>query len=98
MGNLGTMTKQFTPAQFGESHEQPVRTLLLLRAWAYWRAHLGDWALTRDTRLRHFNDHLACLERDVKALGNSCKLLGDRKANTLFIQLVPDLVKRLKAA
>ena len=39
-GGMGsaTMTKQLHPRDFDEPRDAPVRTLLLLRSWAVWRA------------------------------------------------------------
>ena len=42
-GGMGTtpMSRQVTPRDYGETRYGPVRSLLLLRAWAVWRARQG---------------------------------------------------------
>ena len=95
---MGVMIKHATPSDFGESREHPVRSLLLLRAWAWWRANLGDWAKHRKCMRNYFAEHPAFLERDVTALGAPCRLLGNKTANAIFTELVPDLVARLRSS
>ena len=37
-------TKQVTPRLVGDSRSDPIRSLLLLRAWALWRSRQNGWA------------------------------------------------------
>ena len=98
MGGLGAMSKQVTPSDCGESREHQVHSLLLLKAWAWWWANFGNWATERKCRITHAAQHLALLERDVKALRAPCKLLGNKKANRYLTELVPGLVARLRSS
>ena len=71
--------------------------MLLLRAWALWRAAQGGWASSQRGRARHFQEQEVLLERDIKSLRAPCGLLGDRKANTLLRSWVPQLVERVQS-
>ena len=92
------MTKQLTPIDYGESREDPVRSLLLLRCWALWRAGAGGWKDGKPCRKAHFAEHEAKLERDVVALNSPDKLLGNERANcelrTMNVALYARLTKR----
>ena len=50
------MSKQFHPRDVGESRSNPVRTLVLLRGWALWRARQNGWADAVICRARHFRE------------------------------------------
>ena len=89
------MSKQVTPREFGETRDEPVRSLLLLRAWTLWRARQNGWAEDRSCRKRHFQEQEALLERDVKAFCAPCRLLGNATANAVLRELIPSLVERL---
>ena len=78
--------------------DDPTRSLLLLRAWALWRAGQGGWASLQRGRARHFKEQEVLFERDVKALGAPCKLLGNRKANSMLLSWTPEVVARLRKA
>ena len=90
------MTKQVHPRDVGESRSNPVRTLLLLRGWALWRARHNGWADAVICRARHFREQESLLEEDVRALGAPCRLLGNSDANSVFRRLLPDLTARLQ--
>ena len=90
-------SKQLTPRHYAEGADDPTRTLLLMRAWALWRARQGGWDSLQRGRSRHFQEQEALLERDVKAMGAPCRLLGCKKANSLLAAWVPELVARLRA-
>ena len=98
-GGMGTtnVSKQLTPRHYGEQCDDPVRSLLLMRAWALWRARQGGWANAQRGRARHFRDQEILLEQDIKALHSKCRMLGDRKANSLLVAWTPDIVARLTA-
>ena len=91
------MSKQVTPRDFGEKRSDPVRSLLVLRAWALWRAHIDGWGNGRSCRQKHFVEHEARLERDVKSLKAPCGLLGDPVANVALLELAPAIAARLQA-
>ena len=91
------MSRQVTPRELGEKRDDPVRSLLVLRAWVLWRVHRDGWASARPCRQIHYAEHAALLERDVKSLKAPCGLLGDSVANNAFLELVPDIVVRLHA-
>ena len=67
---MGTdwMSKTLTPHHYGETFEAPVRTKLLLCAWAIWRAKLQGWSRDKPARLREVASHITSLERDVRTL------------------------------
>ena len=96
MGNA-TLTKLLHPCDFGEPFDAPVRTLLLLRSWAVWRARQSGWADARpDTSRKHIIDEEeSSVERAVRALGEPCHLLGNTAANQALTRIAPDLVARL---
>ena len=96
MGNYN-ISKQLTPRHYGEQCDDPVRSLLLMRAWALWRARQGAWAIAQRGRERHFRDQEILLEQDIRALHSKRRLLGDRKANSLLMAWTPDIVERLRA-
>ena len=89
-------SRQVTARHYGEGTDDPVRSVLLLRAWALWRAAQGGWASSQRGRARHFKEQEVLLERDIKALHAPCGLLGDRKANTVLRSWVPQLADRLR--
>ena len=89
-------SKQLTPRHYGEEADDPTRSLLLLRAWALWRARQGGWASLQRGRSRHFKEQEVLLERDVRALGAPCRLLGNRRANSSLLAWAPEVVARLR--
>ena len=87
------ISKQLTPRHYGEHLNDPVRSLLLFRAWALWRARQNGWANSQRGRARHFREHASLLEQDIKAL--DCRLLGNARANSQLQSWAPDIVERL---
>ena len=93
------MSKQVTPTEFGETRAEPVRSLIILRAWAIWRARQGGWAEAKDFRARHFNEQEDKLERDIRAMGATTGgVLGHKKATALLKEILPSLVDRLSSS
>ena len=90
-------SKTVTPRHFGETRAEPTRSLILLRAWAVWRARQRGWADAQRGRARHFTEQEALIEQDIRALGAPCHLLGNRKANSVLQTWVPQVVSRLVA-
>ena len=89
-------SKQLTPRHFGEPVEDPTITLLLLRAWAIWRARQNGWASLQRGRARHFKEQEVLLEHDINALSSPTWGLGHKKANVILAGLAPDLAARLR--
>ena len=82
------LSKQMTPAHFGESTETPgscTVTILLLRAWSIWRAHRHDWPSAKASRKRSIDEDLCLLKRDVeKVLSQNGGSLGNRNADAVW--------------
>ena len=95
---MGTSScsKQVTPRHYKDSFEDPIKSLLLVRAWCIWRASRRGWADASRGRSRHFKDQAELLEQDVKAVGCEDRLLGSHKANNLLKAWVPKIVTRLR--
>ena len=92
------MSCQVVPRSFGEKPDDPVRSLLVLRGWMLWRARVDGWAQARNFRAKHFVEHEAHLERDVKSLKAQGGLLGNSVADAAFAVSSPAIVARLRAA
>ena len=90
-------TRQVTPRHYQDSSSDPIRSVLLLRAWCLWRARQNGWADAQRGRSRHFKEQAALLERDIKALGSHVGFTGNRKADSMLESWVPDIVARLRA-
>ena len=90
-------SKTFTPAHHGETVDNPVRSLLLCRAWMVWRCKNTPWAFASRGRARQFDADAASLEDAIRALGEPDDLLGNKTANGKLKKIVPDMCKRLKA-
>ena len=94
MGSVGR-SRTLTPAHYGETRSCPTRSLLLLRAWMLWRVNLNGWVYSDTGRQRHFEEEALVLERKIKALNQTSKLLGNPKADALLRSWVPDIAARL---
>ena len=94
---MATISKQIQPTEFGETRYAPVRSLLVLRAWAVWRARQNGWADASIRRKIHIDEQEALIERDVRALEEPCHLLGDVEANKALLKCAPGMVARLLA-
>ncbi len=96
MGAVGR-SRTLTPAHYGESKDNSVRSVLLLRAWMLWRVRQGGWAALERGRDRHFAEEALVLERKIAALDPRPRgmLLGHAKADALLKVWVPDIVDRL---
>ena len=97
MGGTVAMSKQIMPCNYGETRDAPVRSLLLLRAWAVWRARQDGWADARSCRKHSIGYQERLVERAVRALDEPCRLLGDKRANRAFQELAPDMALRFLA-
>ena len=90
-------SKTKTPHHFGENHDNPTRTHLLLRAWAFQRCSSMPFILAEGFRKRDFRSEEARLERDVANLHAKDKLLGHPAASRMFAEWVPAMAARLQA-
>ena len=90
-------SKTFTPAHHLETVANPVRSLLLCRAWMVWRCRKTPWAFASRGRARQFEADAACLEDDIRALQSPDRLMGNVRANDKLQMYVPDICERLKA-
>ena len=78
-------TKHLTPSHYGETLESCTVTLLLLRAWSIYRAHLDGWASARPCRKRQIDEDLSRLQRDVlKVRNENGGSLGHKKADAVW--------------
>ena len=93
VGRQPTMSKTILPAKVGETIEDPVRSLLLLRAWMLWRARsVPAWLEARPERSRLFREEAERLFDDVKKLQPQADgLLGHPTASQSFRDWAPDI-------
>ena len=93
MGDKG-FSKTAAPKHFGDSWENPWRALLVLRAWAVWRASQGGWADARPCRARELAAQVERLTVELKFAqgGLPPPLLGSAKAHDLMVEWVPAVV------
>ena len=99
MGRQYKMSKTLTPANYGETRENPERSTFLLRAWMVWRARQNGFAANDAARQRLFDDEAKRLELDVKRFQpQGDGLLGNTKATNLFTGWVPDVAALVRSA
>jgi len=91
-------SKTRTPHKFGETHDDPVRCHLLLRAWAWQRCFRTPFIQAEGFRQRDFLTEEVHLREDVARLGAKDKLLGNAEASRLFAEWLPEMAARLRAA
>ena len=96
---LGTadMSKTRTPSRLGETHDDPVRTFLILRAWAWQRCATVPFISEAEFRARDLAVEAGRLEGDVRSLRAEDKLLGHPAASKEFASWVPEMADRLRA-
>ena len=88
-----------TPHHYGETRAEPTRTWFLLRAWMLWRARQEGWHALEAGRARFFADEAARLEEDlVRYQPQADGLTGNVKASKRFMDWVPDIAARVRAA
>ena len=79
--------------------DNPVRSLLLLRAWMLWRANDNGWAEAKNGRKRQFQEDALYLVRDIiKLQTQGGGLLGNKNADQLLHSWVPNLVAQVHRA
>ena len=91
------MSKTRTPRHFGESHDNPVCTFLLLRAWALQRCSSMPFVRAEGVRQRDFGSEEDNLERDVASLHARGNLLGHADASRQFAEWLLAMAARLQA-
>ena len=95
------MTKTLSPWHYGELQSKPVRTLLLLRAWAIWRARHAGWAGQSAGRVREVEQLLQALEQDIRTEDGRAVIIApifdNHPAHAWLRKWVPDLVARILA-
>jgi hypothetical protein len=96
-GTKAPMSKQVTPRDFGESRDAPARSILVLRAWAVWRARQCGWADGHIRRKHHFDEQERLLEKSIRVMDEPCGLLGNPRANHALEEMAPDMTARLTA-
>ena len=71
----------------------PVRTLLVLRAWVIWRAKENNFSSASACRRSLFAKELATLRKDVEAMSSAAQpTLGNRSADARICSFVPDIL------
>ena len=85
------MSKTITPTHFGETRANPARSMIILRAWAIWRARQCGWCMQRAGRERQIENDVRSLERDVRSIAGD--LLGNPAADAKMRKWVPDLAE-----
>jgi hypothetical protein len=91
--------KALTPHHYGDTWEDPRRTICLLKAWAVWRSTCGGWARARECRQRHLAKMTGDLAAEIRVLcaGDvSEPLWGYVKAERWLTNWVPDILVELR--
>ena len=78
------MSKSMTCAHFGESVDEPVRTVLLLRAWACDRMRRSPWTHAREWRVRQVVKDEAALLSEVADLTTDTSIMGNEAAYAML--------------
>ena len=97
IGRSPQMTKTITPERFGENRDDPVRSLLVLKAWMLGRARIIPGWIESDVSRQHlFTEEADLLLAGVKRLQpQKDRLLGNRVASKLMRECVPDIVAKI---
>ena len=97
LGRVPAMSKTITPSRMGESREEAMRSMLLLRAWMLWRAKgVAGWIEKDCSRQRLFTEEEEKLYNDIKRMQpQGDGLLGNALASATLRDWVPDLVARM---
>ena len=94
IGRSHNMSKTITPKTVGEERADPVRTLLLLKAWMLWRARqIPGWIESCSARQRLFTEEADLVLAQVKRMQpQNDRLLGNTLASKMMRDWVPDIV------
>lgn len=90
-GRLGgtELSKSLMPQQVGDSRDSPIRTYIVLKAWALWRTSQGTWLSERRARQRQYEHDCAGLMQEIRNLGYGAAMLGHPHANDLLLTWLP---------
>ena len=93
LGRLPTMSKTMSPGKNGETIDDPVRSVMVLRAWMLWRARsVPGWVDAKPERARLFREEAEHLLRDVINLQPQVDgLLGHPFSSQWLRDHVPDV-------
>ena len=97
IGRTPQMTKTITPKTIGENRDDPVRSLLILKAWMLGRArNIPGWIGSDVNRQHLFTEEADLLLAGIKRLQpQKDRLLGNRVASKLMRECVPDIVAKI---
>ena len=90
------MAKRVTPSKYGETFEDPVRSILLVRAWALDRCQSLPWVSKVPWRAREFAIEAGRLMRDVAALDAADHLVGNRDVSKCLSGRLPEMAASLR--
>lgn len=94
------LSRTLTPRHYGDDWADPWKSLLLLRAWALWRAAQGGWATRKDCRVRELARQRGRLKSDLQAVHpapTQRPLLQSPPGESLLLKWVPDIVAEMIA-
>ena len=74
------MRKALVPRHVGDTRVDPIRTYMLLKAWALWRAIMDGWARARRNRKLQLSHDERVLEEEVRKVGATNPLIDHPKA------------------
>ena len=98
------MTKALTCYHFGDSLDDPWRTMLLLRSWSIWRTRWMGWARAQPFRLREVARQVERLTADLRLAHEvhdvplRQPLFGSAVGHTLVTKWTADIVSALLPA
>ena len=92
------MSNNRTPAHFDEDHNEPIRTRMVLRAWAFQRCNDAPFIQKEEYRQRDMLSELNSIMEDVKRLHPPDGLLGNKLASRQFVGFLPLAAETLKKA
>ena len=97
IGRTPQMTKTITPKTIGENRDDPVRSLLILKAWMLERArNIPGWIGSDVNRQNLFTEEADLLLAGIKRLQpQKDRLLGNPVASKLMRESVPDIVDKI---
>ena len=91
------MSKTITPSIVGETRADPIRSLLILKAWMICRARIHPgWIESNSARQRLFREEADLVLAEVKRFQPQADgLLGDAVASKMMRAFVPDIVAKI---
>ena len=95
---VAMMSKALSPHHYGETWEEPVKTIILLKCWGVWRARWIGWCRQKDCRQREVSRQVERLTAEIISVQRALParpLLGSLAAETLLGKWVPDIVGSL---